>query len=494
MQTEKKDSVVIDTEVQTKKEEVQTKKEEVQMKREDVQMKREDVQMKREDVQMKREGSKVADMEVQTNEVKVQTGEEKIKVASERNKAMFNAFEKAGGFDKVFSEHISEWKQKAEEKIRKENPWIDEKSDEWKTKTQLTIFLDNRPAIEQKAQEKGIDLKSIYGALENSADTLRVSRSFTKDCTLAPSIPEQAKATFSKEEQSNISRRGDTLESTSADGTRKVMNLKTGEVSIESESGIRIPSKQEYQSSFEIDARIQMLSGELADINGTLSKQQDYLSNISNRFGLGKIEKVTKESFDTLRQKFQKDSTDPDMNPTDQKVAKDMLEKINTMETEFNKNQERKEALLINLTALKESKTTHTTRYQESLRSETEASRDNLKYLSSIGLDSLGQSGVDAIVDFIKEKRKGQSGAGEITLQKSFSNTEKKDFSQVVRDIIGTDPFIKDSIPPTLQPAITPQNIRGLMMRSGVLSQTGEFNKIRFMEKIQRKQPTEKTP
>lgn len=275
----------------------------------------------------------------------------------------------------------------------------------------------------------------------------------------------------------------------------KVVDISTNPPTKYIESnGVRIESASRYEPPLENLSRqkdciskLREITG-IADFDGNLSTAKQFLDTTNNSLKATSAELIEKETLINTEQKDTPQNTDIlEKLRSEISVLKAKQEKITTLITEFNKS-------MNELVQLQQEEKNSVPQFQEHVKEKDNAIRDNLKYLSSIGLDSLGQSGVDAIVDFIKEKRKGQSGAGEITLQKSFSNTEKKDFSQVVRDIIGTDPFIKDSIPPTLQPAITPQNIRGLMMESGVLSQTGEFNKIRFMEKIQTKQPTEKTP
>lgn len=170
------------------------------------------------------------------------------------------------------------------------------------------------------------------------------------------------------------------------------MDMKTGQMYMESSNGIRIPSKQEYHSSYEIEARIQVIDAELEGIEKTSLGQVQYLNNISEKFGLPKIEKLTEESFDTLKQRFEKDSKDPEANPEDRAKALNMLTEITKIEVEFKENQKRKETLLLTLTALEQAKTTHKERYQKSLESETEVSRDNLRFLSATGLDTLNQN------------------------------------------------------------------------------------------------------
>ncbi len=137
------------------------------------------------------------------------------------------------------------------------------------------------------------------------------------------------------------------------------MDIKTGQIRIENEGGISVRTKEKYQSSFELAAQVYVCSEEMADVDRKLTQQHRQVSALSERFGLGKVAEVTKESFSALRQKFQKDSIDAELNPADQKIAKDMLDKLNIMETEFFANQERKKALLVTLTALEKAKTTH---------------------------------------------------------------------------------------------------------------------------------------
>jgi len=191
-----------------------------------------------------------------------------IKLAKIHIDAMYKSFGTKEQFQETFPEH-QKWTEKATQDIIARNPSLKDKPDELQTQVQLKVLLDNRPAIEKGAQDKGIKIdESVYRNLENNAQTFDVSYSPKEfiPSTTPPHKDEKIQATFSKEEQSTISRRGDTLESTSPDGTRKVMDLKTGQVYMENSNGIRIPSKQEYQSSFEISANIQILKGEISNI------------------------------------------------------------------------------------------------------------------------------------------------------------------------------------------------------------------------------------
>ena len=191
-----------------------------------------------------------------------------IKLAKIHIDAMYKSFGTKEQFQATFPEH-QKWTEKATQDIIARNPSLKDKPDELQTQVQLKVLLDNRPAIEKGAQDKGIKIdESVYRNLENNAQTFDVSYSPKEfiPSTTPPHKDEKIQATFSKEEQSTISRRGDTLESTSPDGTRKVMDLKTGQVYMENSNGIRIPSKQEYQSSFEISANIQILKGEISNI------------------------------------------------------------------------------------------------------------------------------------------------------------------------------------------------------------------------------------
>lgn len=148
----------------------------------------------------------------------------------------------------------------------------------------LQVFLDNRQEIEKKAPSES-DLSKVYRELEHSANDFGISYSVSIQSvrSLPPANEEKAKASFSEDEQKCMVRQGDELRSASPDGTVKVMDMKTGEVYIEGANGVRIPSKQEYHNSYEIEANTQVLTEELNGINATLSGLHQQLNVISER-------------------------------------------------------------------------------------------------------------------------------------------------------------------------------------------------------------------
>lgn len=115
-------------------------------------------------------------------------------------------------------------------------------------------------------------------------------------------------------------------------------------------------------------------------------------------------------------------------NPEDRAKAERMFTEITKMETEFRENQKRKETILLTLTALEKAKITHSDRYQESLQSETESSRANLRFLESTHLDSiLGQTGIETLLEQINaHKETIVSGSEKLTLQTKWEDLPQK--------------------------------------------------------------------
>lgn len=163
------------------------------------------MKVKQEDVKVKQEDNIKNISEIQIN----------IDIANKRIEAMYQAF---GGtkedFQKAFPDH-GKWNQNAEEKILKDKPTLDKNSAEFKTQVQLQVFLDNRGVIEKEAIARGKDLSAVYRDIKLSADTFKINYPTTLQTqpTLPPVNSEKAQVSFSKEEQSHLSRRGNTLES-----------------------------------------------------------------------------------------------------------------------------------------------------------------------------------------------------------------------------------------------------------------------------------------
>lgn len=131
-----------------------------------------------------------------------------------------------------------------------------------------------------------------------------------------------------------------------------------------------------------------------------------------------------------------------DPNTPDYKDAEKVLAEVTKIEEEFKEKQKRKEFIEGNLLpAYEQAKKVHARQYQESVQTETEASKNNLQFLGSTHLDSfLKDDGIKLLIDEINAHKTAIASSEELThltLETKWGTEEKRLFGEGIKKLLG---------------------------------------------------------
>lgn len=369
-----------------------------------------------------------------------------------------------------------------------------------RSQAEATVLLRHRDVIiEVTPTEKRKELESLFSGLDSAArqfDSVSIPRASVD--RIPDTIMTKDIIRFGSTREGNIIQSGQTIQQ--GDQTWE-LSTRPPRKFIES-NGIRIETTARYENPYANLARIDGLHTEKSALESSMKGNAHRLNVVAksllpDRSDLANIDTSNPDAFKTsaaelrwlLQDHFRKQFESGELsNEADQEAAKNILENVVTQELieETTKQIERIREIEDMIANLEAAEARRLPDYQERVKSQDETARENLRFLSSIGLSSLGQNGTEQLLDAINHQREITKDAP-IALDVPLTEQDRHSLAKMLLQLIGDEPPVFSKEDSTkLLPDVDTNHIKERLRNAQIINKMGVFDPVKFEEKMKK--------